>query len=76
MPVAEMPAARSSPVRATTRRVQIVSWIESVRAALALWRDRMRYRRELARMSERELSDIGVSRSQIAGEINKPFWRA
>ena len=76
MPVATTPAAQSSPVRATTRRVPIASWIEKVGVTLARWRNRMRYRRELARMSERELSDIGVSRSQIADEINKPFWRA
>lgn len=76
MPVAEMPVTRSSPVRTTTRRMPIASWIEKVGVTLALWRERARYRRELARMSERELSDIGVSRSQIAGEINKPFWRA
>lgn len=55
--------------------MQIVSLFEKVGATLAVWRDRMRYRRELARMSERELSDIGVSRSQIADEISKPFWR-
>jgi uncharacterized protein YjiS (DUF1127 family) len=42
---------------------------------LAVWRNRKRYRRALARMSERELTDIGVSWSQIVDEINKPFWR-
>lgn len=76
MPVAKMPAAKSSPVRATTRRIQIASLIGKVGATFALWRERARYRRELARMSERELSDIGVSRSQIADEVNKPFWRS
>lgn len=75
MPVAKGPVARSSPVHATTRRMPIMSWVERISMTLALWRERARYRREFARMSERELSDIGVSRSQIAGEINKPFWR-
>lgn len=75
MPVAEMPVTQSSPVHATTRRMPIALWIEKVSAILALWRERARYRRELARMSERELSDIGISRSQIAGETDKPFWR-
>ena len=45
------------------------------RSRLGLWRSRVRSRRALARMSERELADIGVSWSQIADEINKPFWR-
>lgn len=70
-----MPVTQSSPAHATTRRTPVASWIERIGAVLALWRERARYRRELARMSERELSDIGVSRSQIAGEIDKPFWR-
>jgi len=41
-----------------------------------LWRQRYRDRRELARWTERDLHDIGVSRSDIAHEIEKPFWRA
>jgi uncharacterized protein YjiS (DUF1127 family) len=35
----------------------------------------VRYRRALARMSERELADIGICWSEIADEANKPFWR-
>ena len=45
-------------------------------AKLSLWRNRVRYRRALARMSERELTDIGVGWSTIAEEVSKPFWRA
>ena len=41
-----------------------------------LWRQRYRDRRELARWTERDLHDIGVSRSDIAHELEKPFWRA
>jgi uncharacterized protein YjiS (DUF1127 family) len=48
----------------------------SVRKTLSLWRDRVRHRRALARMSERELTDLGVCWSQIADEVGKPFWRA
>jgi uncharacterized protein YjiS (DUF1127 family) len=43
---------------------------------LHLWRQRYRDRRELARWTERDLHDIGVSRSDIAHELEKPFWRA
>ena len=41
-----------------------------------LWRRRFRDRRELARWTEPDLHDIGVSRSDIAHELEKPFWRA
>ena len=38
-------------------------------------RDRARQRAELARMSDREFHDIGVSRAQVWREVSKPFWR-
>jgi uncharacterized protein YjiS (DUF1127 family) len=38
------------------------------------WRERGRVRRRLAAMNDRELQDIGTCWSEIAGEINKPFW--
>lgn len=45
-------------------------------ATLRTWRERARNRRALARWSERELHDIGLSWSGVAEEVNKPFWRA
>jgi uncharacterized protein YjiS (DUF1127 family) len=42
----------------------------------AVWKERYRSRQELARWSERELHDIGVSWSSVVEEIDKPFWRA
>ena len=39
------------------------------------WRRRIRDRRELGAMSERQLNDIGMSWPEIAFEIEKPFWR-
>jgi uncharacterized protein YjiS (DUF1127 family) len=41
-----------------------------------IWRDRIRQRRELAQWTERDLHDVGLSRSDIAHEAEKPFWRA
>lgn len=46
-----------------------------VRSQWEIWRDRQRFRRALARMSERKLADIGVSWSDIAADVSKPFWR-
>jgi uncharacterized protein YjiS (DUF1127 family) len=40
------------------------------------WRERQQQRRELARWSERDLHDVGLSRSDIVFEAEKPFWRA
>ena len=43
---------------------------------LDMWHDRYTMRRELARLSEQDLHDIGRSWSDIADEVDKPFWRA
>ncbi len=41
-----------------------------------LWRQRYRARQELAQWTERDLHDIGISPSEVAFELEKPFWRA
>ena len=43
---------------------------------LHAWRRRYVERRELAALSELELHDIGKSRTDVAFEAEKPFWRA
>lgn len=43
---------------------------------LRLWRRRAQQRAELAKWTERDLHDVGLSWSQVAEEIDKPFWRA
>ena len=43
---------------------------------LHLWRKRYRARQELAQWTERDLHDIGISPSEVAFELEKPFWRA
>ncbi|MEQ9640172.1 MAG: DUF1127 domain-containing protein [Alphaproteobacteria bacterium] len=45
-------------------------------ARLRLWQRRLRERDELARLSARDLQDIGLSTSQAEFEAAKPFWRA
>ena len=43
---------------------------------LHVWRMRQQQRRELANWNERDLHDVGLSRSDVAYEAEKPFWRA
>lgn len=43
---------------------------------LHTWRQRYQDRRELAKWSDRDLHDVGISWSDIACEAEKPFWRA
>ena len=50
--------------------------VEQVSDTLHTWRDRVRERRELARFTDRELRDVGLTWSDIALEVRKPFWRA
>lgn len=46
------------------------------RRCLDDWRWRARGRGQLARMSDKELRDIGCSQAEAHREINKPFWQA
>jgi uncharacterized protein YjiS (DUF1127 family) len=39
------------------------------------WMERSHQRRGLAKLDDRLLDDIGITRSTAAGEIAKPFWR-
>jgi uncharacterized protein YjiS (DUF1127 family) len=42
---------------------------------LCKWRRRSRDRAQLAMLDERMLRDIGLSRSDVLAETDKPFWR-
>jgi len=46
-----------------------------VGAVLWEWRRRRNGRLELARLDERMLRDIGLTRADAEYEMNKPFWR-
>lgn len=49
--------------------------VRGLMALVALWRNRRATRRDLARMSEHMLRDIGLTPGDAADEIAKPFWR-
>ncbi len=47
-------------------------------AALKLicrWHERVRQRRQLARLDTRMLRDVGITAAEAEREFNKPFWR-
>jgi uncharacterized protein YjiS (DUF1127 family) len=39
------------------------------------WNERARQRRQLARLDDRLLGDLGLSRVDAEQEARKPFWR-
>ena len=42
---------------------------------IAYWMERSKQRRELARLDDHMLEDIGYSRTEVQKEIAKPFWK-
>jgi uncharacterized protein YjiS (DUF1127 family) len=40
------------------------------------WLERVGQRRQLGRLSDHMLKDIGLSRAEVEAEVAKPFWRA
>ena len=43
-------------------------------ALLETWYQRARQRRQLAQLSDCQLSDIGIDRTDALAEAAKPFW--
>ncbi len=43
---------------------------------LRIWRKRIREKRALAQLDERDLHDFGASSSDVFAELHRPFWRA
>jgi len=43
---------------------------------LTIWYQRQQQRRALLQLSDRMLSDIGISRCEAQREATKPFWKA
>src|SRR5690348_11487325 len=74
------PAGRSAriarqPVPRSASRRPLREALKRIFATLREWRQRSRERAELAKLDDRMLRDIGVTRGDVCREINKPFWR-
>ena len=46
-----------------------------IKSKIRIWVARSRQRKQLARLDDHLLSDIGYTREQVQVEISKPFWR-
>ena len=63
------PLSRSTGARRPSLRARVA-------ATLRLWRQRVREKRALERLDERDLHDFGASYSDVYAELRRPFWRA
>jgi uncharacterized protein YjiS (DUF1127 family) len=48
----------------------------ALRSLVSVWRQRQRQRDLLARMTLRELADIGLTDAEREVEVDAPFWHA
>lgn len=65
-------AASAAGMRRLGRRLRAIGkWVAT---AFASWARRARTRRALAELSDYELRDIGLTRTEALGEASKPFW--
>ena len=64
---------QETPWQASPHRLS--GFLRRVSAALREWRRRKKGRLELARLDDRMLRDIGLTRVDAEYEINKPIWR-
>jgi len=49
--------------------------LRTLMAEVNTWIARSRQRKQLAKLDDHLLKDIGYSRSQVQKEISKPFWK-
>ena len=83
MAVQPFPGSRSAAASLTNASVPLgAAGQVSLRRALAQiwfvvegWFERSRQRRELGRMSDHLLRDMGITRTDALNEAGKPFWR-
>lgn len=66
-----MDRSLTRPYQAT---LQSRSWQQLLRL-LQRWQRNYRTRQQLAQLDDRQLADVGISHSERAAELNKPFWR-
>ena len=53
---------------------RIANWLLHASALIEAWWKTARERRALARLDDRMLQDIGITREQARREVLRPFW--
>lgn len=56
--------------------IRLSGFLAAIASAYSTWHERSIQRRALARLDDRMLRDIGISRSDVEQEVEKPFWQA
>jgi uncharacterized protein YjiS (DUF1127 family) len=71
----------STVARSYSASTLIDSWLaraiagrRAVLSRMAQWQQRVAGRRELMTLTDRDLHDIGITRSEAEAEASKPFW--
>ncbi|GGM21248.1 DUF1127 domain-containing protein [Pseudomonas asuensis] len=67
---------RLQPTRLSARGARCaLNSLYAVYYVLQRWQQNAKTRRQLAFLSDRELADIGLTKTEQQCELNKPFWR-
>ena len=53
----------------------VINPSKNILKTLKFWFERAHQRRQLGKLDDRMLKDIGISRLDVIREIAKPFWR-
>ncbi len=53
----------------------LARWAVAFAVMVTKWERRQKTRNHLARLTDHQLDDIGISRSQARTETNKAFWQ-
>jgi len=68
-------AAALLPAGATRRKTAPARTLRRALETVVTWTERARMRRRLLTLDDRMLQDIGITRADVHGEAEKPFWR-
>ncbi len=58
----------------TCEKIEMLNY-HSVKRRVLYWKAVSRQRKQLAKLDDHLLADIGLSREQVQVEVSKPFWR-